>query len=31
VFGDQNQNMNPRNLEERMWAKSNRGKMDGIN
>ena len=30
VFGDQNQNLTPLNLEERMWAKSNRDKMAGI-
>jgi len=30
VFGDHNQNLTPLNLEERMWAKCNRGKLDGI-
>jgi hypothetical protein len=31
VFGDHNQNLTPLNLEERMWAKCNRGKLDGMN
>jgi hypothetical protein len=29
VFGDHTQNMNPQTLEERMWAKCNRGKLEG--
>jgi hypothetical protein len=31
VFGDHNQSMNPLSLEERMWAKANRGKLDCLN
>jgi hypothetical protein len=31
VFGDHNQAMNPETLEERMWAKANRGKLDCLN
>jgi hypothetical protein len=31
VFGDQNQSMNLPSLEERMWAKANRGKLDCLN
>jgi hypothetical protein len=31
VFGDHNQNLTPQNLEERMWAKCNRNKLDCMN
>ena len=30
VFNDHTQNLTPQNLEERMWAKCNRGKIDQL-